>query len=177
MGWTRRDRTGFTLLELLVVMTIIGILIAMVLPAIWKMKRQAKIVEARSDARQIVIAWNQYLLDYHKFPDPAEIQITEMGPEVMAIMRGDQSATNWNPRRQHYMDFKDQTEYFCDPWGVPGTSTGVYHIALDTDLDGRVEYPGPAGNVFIPLHVISWSDGPDMQNSTEDDVGSWAEGK
>ena len=168
---------GFTLIELLVVMTIIAILISLILPTIWKMKRQAKITEARSDVRQIVIAWNQYLLDRRRFPDPAELEITEMGPDALAILRGDDSATNWNPWKQVYMDFRGATLYFCDPWGVPGTSTGVYHVALDTDLDGRVEYPGPAGNVFMPLHSIAWSDGPDMKNSTEDDVGSWTEGK
>lgn len=168
-------KTGFTLLELLVVMAIIGVLVGLILPTIFRMKTRARILEARSDVRQLSIAWNEYLLDYHKFPG---ISIKDAGPEAMAILRGDNfgvGLTN-NPRGFSYMDFRSSTSNFCDPWGVPGTAVGVYHIVLDTDYDNQVTHP-KTGDV-IPLHVIVWSDGPDGDSGgTDDDVNSWTEGR
>ena len=170
-------RDSFTLIELLCVMAIIGTLVGLIVPAIWRMKTQAKITEARSDVRQIVVAWNQYLLDYHRFP---ALQITEMGPDAMDIMRGNTSSNN--TKGIGYMDFRTNTQYFCDPWATPGGMAGVYHVVLDGQdglgLDGRVAYPRQGGPpVVMPLHVIVWSDGPDKISGTDDDVGSWTEGR
>jgi len=61
-------RAGFTLVELLVVVSIIAILIAMLLPAVAVVKHQAKIVQCSSNMRQIGMMYLVYENDLRFFP-------------------------------------------------------------------------------------------------------------
>jgi prepilin-type N-terminal cleavage/methylation domain-containing protein/prepilin-type processing-associated H-X9-DG protein len=63
----RRSR-GFTLIELLVVMAIIGVLIALLLPAVQAARGAARRVECVNNMMQIGLAVQQYEVAYEAFP-------------------------------------------------------------------------------------------------------------
>ena len=56
----RQARSGFTLLELLVVIAVIGLLAALLLPVLGRAKASAKATQCMNNHRQIVLAWSMY---------------------------------------------------------------------------------------------------------------------
>ncbi len=107
-GSTARRRSGgFTLIEILVVVVIIGILGAVIVPNLLSRPDQARITAARADLRQIANALEMYRLDNFHYPS------TEQGLEALVSRpAGFPEPKNWNA--DGYVKSLP-----TDPWGSP----------------------------------------------------------
>ena len=104
----RVSEQGFTLLEIMVVVVIIGLLAAAVVPQLIGNVDRAAVGRAKQDVRQIENSLNLYRLDNFRYPTTSE------GLEALVANPGEASAPNW---RQVLKSVPR------DPWDQP------YHYA------------------------------------------------
>ena len=110
---------GFTLIEILVVVVIIGILAALVAPQVFGKIDEARVVKARQDIRAFESALDIYRLDNFRYPT------TDQGLQALVTRPAD--AKNW--RAEGYVK-----QLMKDPWGndyqylAPGTRGGAFDL-------------------------------------------------
>src|SRR5437016_14529365 len=84
----RSSRAGVTLIEMLVVVTIIGLFVALVGPGLWKKTDQAKVTAARAQIQNFMTALGAYKLDTGMFPT------TEQGLQALRVKP--EGVNRWN---------------------------------------------------------------------------------
>ena len=104
-GRTRQSRRGFTLIELMVVVVIIGVLAALIVPNVLERADDAKLVAARVDVDNLKNALKLYKLDNQRYPS------AEQGLESLVRKP---SAGSVPPNWRAYLD-----KLPADPWGKP----------------------------------------------------------
>lgn len=102
-----KSQRGFTLIEIMVVVVIIGILGAIVVPQFMSRPDQAKVTATKTDIQAIATALEMYRLDNFQYPS------TQQGLEALHKKpSGLPAARNWNT--QGYLKSLP-----VDPWGTP----------------------------------------------------------
>lgn len=97
---------GFTLIEILVVVVILGILAAIVVPRVMERPGEARVTRAKQDIQGIVTALSLYKLDNFNYPS------SEQGLDALVNKpAGQPDAANW---KGPYLD-----RIAKDPWGKP----------------------------------------------------------
>ncbi len=104
---TLRGNEGFTLIEVMVVVIILGILAAIIVPRLTGRTEQARVVKAKTDIRSIEAALELFRLDNGFYPS------TEQGLE--ALVR--KPTTGRIPRNWRKGGYLKKVP--LDPWGNP----------------------------------------------------------
>ena len=122
---------GFTLLELLVVVAIIGLLAAFVGPRVFGHLGKSEVTTAKAQIEALVRALDAYRLDMGSYPDSAQ------GLQALVVRPAD--AAKWNGP---YL----QKDVPLDPWGHPYLYKfpGAQH-EFDLISYGRDGVPGGTG--------------------------------
>ena len=103
---SKKGAAGFTLIEIMVVIVILGILAAVVVPRVMDRPDTARIVKAKQDVRALEGALELYRLDNFNYPS------TDQGLEALVSEpSGSPEAKNW--KSGGYMK-----RLPSDPWGA-----------------------------------------------------------
>ena len=103
------NNKGFTLIELMVVVVILGILATFLIPKIMSRPDEARVIKAKNDIKAIESALKLYKLDNGVYPS------TEQGLQAL-ITKPDTDPVPSNWRKGGYLD-TDKVP--VDPWGHP----------------------------------------------------------
>jgi general secretion pathway protein G len=122
-----RGQNGFTLVEMLVVLTIIGLIMALVGPRVLNYLSESKVKAAKIQIQSLSAALDLYYLDAGRYPSTAE------GLSALVQSPGGQSSS-WNGP---YLKGARVPE---DPWGHPY----VYRAPADASPYEIVSF-GPSG--------------------------------
>jgi len=138
----RRAR-GFTLIEIMVVVIIIGLLASVVMLNILPNVDKAKVTKAKEDIQSLELGLKEFYLDNSKFPT------NEQGLMALVTQPTDPSIKNWKPGG--YVERLSK-----DPWGndyqyvFPGTHGKAYDLC-SLGADGQ---PGGDG---INADICNWN--------------------
>ncbi len=135
-------RNGFTLIEVLVVIVILGILAALVVPRVLERPDEARVIAAKSDIAAIISALKLYRLDNQRYPT------TEQGLAALSARPTQPPVPpNWKPNG--YLERVPK-----DPWGQP-------YQYLNPGLHGEIDVfsfgaDGQPGGNGIDADIGSW---------------------
>ena len=132
-----QDRRGFTLIELMIVIVIVGILATLLIPRIMERPEEARRVKAKMDIRTIESALKLYKIDSGEYPT------TEQGLEAL-INKPDTAPVPMKWRDGGYLDGNSVPK---DPWGNPYNYTSPTQDGKDYEITsyGRTGQPGGTG--------------------------------
>jgi len=101
----RTAQAGFTLIELMVVLVIIGVLAALIVPNVLERADDARVTAARTDVNNLMQALKLYRLDNQQYPTTEQgLQALVTKPTTPPI------PPNWKPYLEKLPN---------DPWGRP----------------------------------------------------------
>jgi len=124
-------QTGFTLIEMMIVVAIMAIMSAMLAPTLFNQVSKAEKARTASDIRQIESALKFYRLDNYRYPTQSQ------GLQALITAPSGSEATSWNgpyletvPKDAWKQDYR-----YANP-GTHGKTVEVYTLGADNTQRG-----------------------------------------
>ena len=124
----RRRQAGFTLMELMIVIVILGLLAAIVAPRMMGAADDAKVAAAKAQINAFKMALNMYKLEFGKYPTTSE--------GLTALVSNGKK------------NFLDQDSVPADPWGNPYVYVSPGSEGHDFEVISLGEDGSPGGDGF-----------------------------
>lgn len=139
---TKKVQRGFTLIEIMVVVVIIGILAALIAPNVISKIGDAQAVAVKNDIRAIESSLKLFRLDNFRYPT------TEMGLDALVNNPNDPTIKNW--KADGYLD-----RLPLDPWDNP-------YLYLSPGNNGEIDIytlgaDGREGGEGVDADIGNWS--------------------
>ena len=139
----RKRAAGFTLIEIMVVVVILGILAALIVPNIMDRPDMARVTRTKQDLRALQTALNLYRLDNYRYPT------TDQGLEALV------EAPAIEPLPPAYRKGGYLERMPKDAWGRP-------YLYLSPGLHGEVDISslgadGQPGGEGVSADIQSWN--------------------
>ena len=135
-----RQTRGFTLIELMVVLVIIGVLAALIVPNVLERADDARVTAARTDVNNLMQALKLYKLDNQRYPSAEQGLSALVAKPTAGVV-----PPNWKP-------YLDKLPY--DPWARP-------YQYLNPGIKGEIDVmslgaDGQAGGEGKNADIGSW---------------------
>lgn len=122
---------GFTLVELLVVMAILGILVAVAVPQLQKAPIRAKEATLREDLFTFRTCLDQYYADKGHYPDTLQTLVTDKYIRKIPVDPFTKSADTWQVIMEEPDSSDTASQQSQDPPGIIDVKSGSKQPSLD----------------------------------------------
>lgn len=176
---TRTGPASFTLVEILVVVSIIGLLAGLSIPAVGGAMHAARKAKVTAMAHQIRTALTQFNTEYGYFPTNGMSQgMGTTAKDLALALTGNSSATNDNPRQISFLEVPADftlsgnisNRGIVTPVGFYKTGQSNLSVSVDNDYNGEVRVTNDAVATNIKATTAVWYVDPKNSKKT---IGTW----
>ena len=185
-------RSAFTLIELILVISIISILLGMLISTVRAVRRYSRQTITRGELKNIEAAWKQFYAHYQYWPDADNIDgiiridsdgdaVYEMLAPLARMLEGqdlqvnDGDITIYNADKIAFLELS-RFNKDGDPvnaWGSDRTTTSrvnkkanTYMVVFDSDGDNQIAVDLPDGSVTNLYRAVAvWTENPELARS------------
>ncbi len=172
---------GFTLVELLVVVSIIGLLAGLSVPAVGGAMNSARKAKVSAFAHQVRTALVQFSTEYGYFPTNGMVQgVGATAPALALILTGSASSTNDNPRQISFLEVPSDftlnglgnvtNRGIVTPRGFYASGQSNLSVSVDHDYDGQISVTNGITRTNLTATTAVWFVDPRNSGKT---IGTW----
>ncbi len=166
----RSGQAGFTLVELLVVVTIIGLLVGLISVAVPKAIESGMKAKAKGELTAIVAAARAYKQEYGRWPGSTFTSDTTyqggQSMQLLAALSGSNSPTVENPKSVRFLEGAQSNGTMLDPWGTQ------YLVLIDSDDSNSLNYQSKTAAISVLAVSFGKDKKQDATPGSGDDVFS-----